>query len=82
MEDREKKFLTFAPVEEKQQFRVHLDLDVAILQKGYTQTPQYKRHFYYRNNTANIAHNFGRHLFYYFFISAYHTPGILSTLSV
>jgi transcriptional regulator with XRE-family HTH domain len=38
MEDREKKFLTFAPIEEKQQFRVHLDLDVAILQKGYTQT--------------------------------------------
>ena len=38
MEDREKKPLTFAPVEEKQQFRVHLDLDVAILQKGYTQT--------------------------------------------
>ncbi len=38
MEDRDKKQLTFAPVEEKQQFRVHLDLNVAILQKGYTQS--------------------------------------------
>jgi transcriptional regulator with XRE-family HTH domain len=38
MEDKEKKILSFAAIEEKQQFRVHMDLNVAILQKGYTQS--------------------------------------------